>query len=142
MVNSVGFLIIWNNKILLAHPNKQSSNTWTIPKGKVEKDETYLGCAIRETKEEIGLDINPNLVDAFSEWKTIIYKNIHNKSYKKLHYKIIHINNLSDIDMISEIVENETIPNREIDKARFMTKDEALDKIFWRQKELLEYIPL
>ena len=141
MVNSVGFVILWENKILLAHPKKQSeNNTWTIAKGKIEKDETYLQCAIRETKEEIGLDIDENLLPSNIEWKTIIYKNIKNKSYKKLHYIIINIINLSEIGLEKENIVYEKLSISEIDEARFMNKEEASTKIFWRQKELLNLL--
>ena len=117
MINSVGFVILYNKKILLSHPRKQGDNTWGIAKGKVESDETYLDCAIRETREEIGLDININLFPVLFNWNTIVYKNAKNKAYKRLHYFIL-----------------------EIDESRFMTYEEAENKIFWRQKEILNLI--
>lgn len=33
--------------------------SWTFPKGKVNKDESHLACAIREVLEETGFDIAP-----------------------------------------------------------------------------------
>ena len=138
MVNSVGFVILWDNKILLSHPKKQADDTWGIAKGKVENNETYIQCALRETKEEIGLDLSINLENL--EWNTIIYKNIRNKAYKKLHYTILNIKKLSDIGMTNEYIDTINLSVREIDEARFMTKDEALLKIFWRQKELLNLL--
>lgn len=140
MINSVGFVILWNGKILLAHPKKQGQDTWGIAKGKIEENESYLECAIRETKEEIGLDINKNLLPDEIEWKTITYKNVKNKAYKKLHYAIINIKYLSDIGMNQEWIEEENLSPREIDDARFMTMDEADKKIFWRQREFLELL--
>jgi ADP-ribose pyrophosphatase YjhB (NUDIX family) len=33
-------------------------NLWGPPKGTLDKDETYNKCAVREVKEETGLDVN------------------------------------------------------------------------------------
>ncbi len=140
MINSVGFVILWGSKILLAHPKKQGQDTWGIAKGKIEDNESYLECAIRETKEEIGLEIDKNLLPDDIEWKTITYKNIKNKAYKKLHYTIINIKFLSDIGMNEEWIEEDKLSPREIDDARFMTMEEADKKIFWRQREFLELL--
>ncbi len=140
MVNSVGFVILWNNKILLAHPKKQGQDTWGIAKGKIEVDESFLDCALRETKEEIGLIIDKNLLTDDIEWNTITYKNIRNKAYKKLHYTIIRIDNLSQLGMVDEKINENMLSPREIDEARFMTIDEADKRIFWRQREFLELI--
>jgi 8-oxo-dGTP pyrophosphatase MutT (NUDIX family) len=140
MINSVGFVILWNNKVLLTHPRKQGYDTWGIAKGKIEANETFLECAIRETKEEIGIVINKNILPENIEWKTIIYKNLKNKAYKKLHYTIIKIDNLSDIGMINEIVDFNKLDTCEIDEAKFMTIEEADKKIFWRQREFLDLL--
>lgn len=140
MINSVGFLIIWNNKILLSHPKKQGQDTWGIAKGKIEENETYLDCAIRETKEEIGLDIKLGMIPENIEWKTITYKNVKNKAYKKLHYAILNIKELSEIGMDNEYIDETKLSPREIDEARFMDIYEADKKIFWRQREFLDIL--
>lgn len=43
------------NNVLVVQDRK---NTWNFPGGKLEFGETPLECAIRETKEEIGLNIH------------------------------------------------------------------------------------
>jgi 8-oxo-dGTP pyrophosphatase MutT (NUDIX family) len=48
--------IIKNNQVLLHFHKKM--NKWLPPGGHVEKDETPTECAIREAKEETGLDIS------------------------------------------------------------------------------------
>ena len=62
----VGILILKDNKILLGHRCNNSVDTggiyepdsWCLPGGKQEYEETILECAKRETKEETNLDID------------------------------------------------------------------------------------
>lgn len=50
----------WTDKILLLrrHPEKPQGNTWALPAGKMENNETPRMAVIREIQEEIGLDID------------------------------------------------------------------------------------
>lgn len=50
---SCGCIIIKDNKVLLV----KGSSFWGFPKGHVEENETELQTALRETKEEVGLDV-------------------------------------------------------------------------------------
>ena len=53
-----GPVIIENQKVLLIKEKKNDGITpWFFPGGKVEGNETYEETCIRETKEEVGLDI-------------------------------------------------------------------------------------
>jgi len=50
-------------EIFLAHPGgpffaRKDDGHWTIPKGEVEPGEDYLATAIREFKEEVGIEID------------------------------------------------------------------------------------
>lgn len=62
----VGVIIFSDNKILLGHRVAKYKDTggiyepdsWTLPGGKQEYDETIIDCAKRETKEETNLDIS------------------------------------------------------------------------------------
>ena len=62
----IGVMIIDNGKVLLGHrnPNKkdtggiQEPDTWTLPGGKQEFEETIYECGIREVKEETNLDVS------------------------------------------------------------------------------------
>jgi ADP-ribose pyrophosphatase YjhB (NUDIX family) len=69
----VSAIIIDDNKILLGHRSKNKKDTggivgrdtWSLPGGKQEYDETIIECAIRETKEECNLDIvDPKIIYA------------------------------------------------------------------------------
>ena len=62
----IGVLILDGNKVLLGHRSANAKDTggiyepdtWTLPGGKQEYDETILECAAREVKEETNLDID------------------------------------------------------------------------------------
>lgn len=52
---SCGGVVIFHGKILLLYKNyKNRSDGWVLPKGTVEKGETYEETALREVKEESG----------------------------------------------------------------------------------------
>ena len=53
--DSVGMVIKKDDKVLMLYHNKY--NLWTIPVGKVNENESYTEAAIRECKEEIGIDV-------------------------------------------------------------------------------------
>lgn len=66
----IGVIIENDNKILLGHRCEvyedtggiHEGDTWTLPGGKQEYEETILECAKREVSEETNLDINDLLV--------------------------------------------------------------------------------
>jgi 8-oxo-dGTP pyrophosphatase MutT (NUDIX family) len=134
---SSGILILFKDKILLAHPTRSSDNMWGIPKGKVEDDETLLDTALRETREEIGLNVPKETIINIETPRLIEYRNKKNRIYKKVYYFISKVDDLSILNLESESIPKEKLQLREIDKARFFTRTEAESKIFWRFKEFL-----
>lgn len=55
---SCGCIILKNNKVLLIGAKDPDGEMfWSFPKGHQEPDETDIETAIRETKEETGLDV-------------------------------------------------------------------------------------
>jgi 8-oxo-dGTP diphosphatase len=84
-VVGVGAVIIQAGKIaLIKRGNEPSKGKWTIPGGLVELGESSEMAVIRETKEEVGLDVdNPNLVDVVSN------VDLDDKSKVKYHYVIV-----------------------------------------------------
>lgn len=139
-IYSAGIAIIYGNKILLAKPTGNKDKMWGIPKGKVEKDESYLQTAIRETEEEIGVQINPMLLFK-KDFYTIQYRNRKtNDVYKELYYYILKIDSLEEIGLDSEIISSDKLNKREIEQAYFMTYDEAKEKVFWRFEEIIDYL--
>ena len=63
-VVGIGAVIIQDGKIaLIKRGNEPSKGKWTIPGGLVELDESLEAAVIRETKEEVCLDVeSPSLV--------------------------------------------------------------------------------
>lgn len=135
---SAGIAIIYDGMLLLGHPTKGINKSWSIPKGKVESDETLEETASRETLEEFGILIDSKLL---KNKKVIVYKNREsNEEYKKLYYFIYRIKSLDEIGLKSIYVPKYQLGVDEIDDARFMYKTEAMDFIFWRQEPILDHI--
>jgi ADP-ribose pyrophosphatase YjhB (NUDIX family) len=132
MIESAGLLIIQNNKMLLAHPTKAPwYGTYTIPKGKVEDGESYVDTAIRETKEEVGVEIDKSDVeDTFS---TINYTDEKGRIYKKVHYFLAHPKE-------KIVLDKSKLDKHEVNWAGFISKDDAMDRIFWRFGEMINYL--
>jgi predicted NUDIX family NTP pyrophosphohydrolase len=63
------YRVVENNLLVfLAHPggpffNNKNEGYWGIPKGEIQDGEDFLACALREVKEEIGLNVeNKNMI--------------------------------------------------------------------------------
>ena len=50
-------VLIGNEKILMVRQSYKGETIWTFPGGGIEPDESPEEAAIREVKEEVGLDI-------------------------------------------------------------------------------------
>lgn len=75
------FLVRKDRKLLICHPTNHDKDFFSIPKGKVEKDETFLQGAIRETFEETNIQLEDSNNFYIFPLKSVNYK--HNK-------KVIH----------------------------------------------------
>ena len=56
---SCGCIIINNEKVLLVY--EKNRNFWGFPKGHIEEGETEIETALREVKEEVGLEVEIDL---------------------------------------------------------------------------------
>ncbi len=71
---SCGAVIIEGNKVLLVH---QTNDFWSFPKGHIENNETEPETAIREVKEETGLNVTIDKSKRFELSYIIEDLNIH-----------------------------------------------------------------
>ena len=77
VIQSVGVLIIQDGKVLLVRHGEDAGHingTYGLPAGRLEKDENERTAAMRELKEETGLDVLPeDLIEYPSDvWKAEI----------------------------------------------------------------------
>jgi tRNA nucleotidyltransferase (CCA-adding enzyme) len=121
-------ILFWrlNNKnleVLLVHPsgdyNKDAK--WGIPKGIVEKYESIIQAAIREVKEEIGINTEEDDLEYFGY---CVYKN-----KKKRVECFLSRAKFNELDLIF---------NWEIDKAKFFSFKDAIQIIHPDQKVFIE----
>jgi 8-oxo-dGTP pyrophosphatase MutT (NUDIX family) len=130
---SAGLVILYDNKMLLAHPTGQKwYGTYSIPKGHVEEGEDHLETAIRETREEVGIEFDIDEIEPIDE-EYIEYKDGNGEIYKKVHYFVIALDKPVEVD-------RKKLQKEEIDWAGFLTKEETEKRIFWRFKPLLKYL--
>ncbi len=98
---------------------------WTLPKGKLEPDESFEEAALREVEEETGLRCelgreleSTHYIDGRGRPKIVRY-------------------------WLMEVVAGEFEPNAEVDELRWMTAAEAVDALTYeRDRELLAGIRL
>ena len=114
-VVGIGSIIVREGKIvLIKRGNEPSKGKWTIPGGLVELGESPEQTVIRETKEEISLDVeNPTLIDVVN------YVDSDNKGKLKYHYIIIdyfvHVKN-GTAQASSDAVDLRWVPFDEVEK--------------------------
>ena len=98
---------------------------WTLPKGKLDADETFEEAALREVEEETGLRCelgqelaSTHYTDAKGRPKLVRY-------------------------WLMEVLDGEFEPNDEVDELRWMTAHEAVDALTYeRDRELVAGIRL
>jgi len=136
---SAGVAIYYKNKILLAHPSRTSIiGTWSVPKGKIEENETELDAAIRELEEEVGIKLNPTIIT--SEPRIFNYTSKKGYIFKKAYIFTLYVTSLDEIGLSSEILQFNQLQRSEVDMAAFFDKHVAKDYIFWRYRALLDKI--
>ena len=127
-------------EVLLVHPGgpfwvNKDTGAWSVPKGEFEPDEEPLAAAIREVKEEMGIDVSGDFVELAPA--------------KQKSGKIVFTWALQrDVD-VSKIISNtfelqwppksgKMILVPEVDKAGWFNLHEARDKIIPGQIPILE----
>ena len=135
--HSAGIAIICQGKMLLCHSTSAKwFGSFMPPKGSIEEGESEAEAACRETLEEVGIDIKPEML---GEKHTIKY--LRGMSlYKEVYIFEYRIESLDKIGLGGEIIPEEMLQLEEIDEAKFMDKEEASVRILPRYKELLKLI--
>ena len=142
MRKSAGVVIILKNKrMLLIHPtNHKWTNSFSFPKGGIEKDEKKIDAAIRELREETSIVVNKDQIINPKEPIVVKYEDRKGNIYKKVYLFVVNIEDVSEIGLDSDVVPKELLQEEEVDWAGFLDKDEAKDRIFFRVKHLLKLI--
>ena len=132
---SAGLAIIYDNKILLAHTTSRGwYGSYGIPKGGIDKGESKLDAAIRETREEVGITITKNLIDKTEHTFTVSTKKYGNKI---VYYYVVQISNLSQIGLKDLKVPKKQLQLEEVDWAGFLDYREATKRIMISQAVLI-----
>ena len=118
-----------NNNIYVALL-RDVNNCWVIPKGHLEKNETFIETAIREVKEETNIDISThNFVDKVGEYK---YCSDIEGTMKLIKIYLFSIDEFQPIVPLSEenFVDGKWLPLSEaIGKSTYQEQKSALEKI-------------
>ena len=124
-----------NRKLLLAHTTSRGwYGSYGIPKGGIDKGESKLDAAIRETREEVGITIPKNLIDKTEHTFTVSTKKYGNKI---VYYYIVQISNLSQIRLKDLKVPKKQLQLEEVDWAGFLDYKEATKRIMKSQAVLI-----
>jgi 8-oxo-dGTP pyrophosphatase MutT (NUDIX family) len=62
-LHTAGLIVVKDNKLLLAY--SKNTNAWYLPGGKLDPGETSKEALIREIKEELSLDVDPEKLPFF-----------------------------------------------------------------------------
>jgi 8-oxo-dGTP pyrophosphatase MutT (NUDIX family) len=120
----------WMKNILISSSFKHAN--WLFPKGRIEKNETEIDCAVREFFEETNISLN-NYKDKIDVSKYIIYKQF------KMFYRFNLINKLFILDVPKQLdIKYTYFPNI---IRPLSISNEILHAMWVDQSELHYYLP-
>lgn len=134
---SAGLAIVYDGKVLLGHSAGRKSGTgYGISKGGIDKGESNLKAAIRETKEEFGIKVPKSLIDKNEH--TFVVTSRKYKYNKVVYYYVVQITDLAQIGLKDLVVPKGQLQIEEVDEARFMDRNEATKSIMLSQHTVLQ----
>lgn len=129
------------NEILLGHPTNSSWKNWTIPKGEIDDGELITTCAVREFKEETGIEL-----ESTNSWEFLgafTYK----KSRNTLFVLLLR-GDWKDKYPAKDLKCKSTFTNRktgkvqpEIDSFKWEPYESAINQVHEAQQRALKLIP-
>jgi 8-oxo-dGTP pyrophosphatase MutT (NUDIX family) len=136
------FIVRKDGKLLVAHPTNHKPNFWSIPKGKVEDNETFLEGALRETFEETNLELSDNNNFTIYPMQSVNYSH-----KKKILYPFLFLektNSKFKWDEV-ELKCNSNVPDErggfpEMDEFKWVTLDEARELLHNTQVACIDKI--
>lgn len=136
MKRSAGIAIVWQGQVLLVHTTGRKFTTgYGIPKGGIDKGETELQAAIRETYEEVGIKVPKKLIDRTPY--TFVVTSRKHKYNKIVTYFIAEIDSLEQIGLNGPKVPKSQLQIKEVDDARFLDRNSASKVIMKSQVDLI-----
>ncbi|NYG59717.1 8-oxo-dGTP diphosphatase [Nocardioides daedukensis] len=116
VITAAGVVVRSKDQVLLVHRPKYDD--WSFPKGKLDRGEHITACAVREVREETGLDVRLGLPLADQHYRV---RPVDKRSVK-LANKVVHY-------WAGRVVGDRDVsgyrPNAEIDEVRWVPLDEA-----------------
>ncbi len=106
-IKSCGCIVINDGKVLLI---KQHQGFYGFPKGHMEKNETEIETALRETKEETGIDA---IIDKEKRFEISYYTRKNN--FKTVVYFLAHSKNTEIKIEEKEIIEAKWVPINDVE---------------------------
>ena len=97
---SAGVIVYDGSKFIIGHDT--SSKHWDIPKGKIEPNEVAIAAAVRELKEETGIDV---------DWRNLIHLGIF--EYKKDKDLSLYLWKVQSLPKIKELKCCSTFSNKQ-----------------------------
>lgn len=133
---SAGLAIIYRGMVLLAHTTgRKWWGSYGIPKGGIEPGESRMDAAIRETREEVGLDIPRSMIDPNP--RTYVLTSRKYKYTKTVYWYAVQVEDLGQIGMKDLVVPKSRLQLEEVDWAGFMPLAEAKKRAMSSQQQLL-----
>lgn len=128
-------------KVFIVHPGgpfwkDKEKGAWSIPKGELEDNEEMIDCAVREMKEETGIDVSGK---EFIELGSVVQKSgkkVYCWAFEGDWIGLLICRSYAEIEWPYKSGKKIKIP--EIDRADFFEAEKAKLKINPAQKEFIE----